>query len=70
MKDRDRKIQSVEDRVKAKEKSLSQKIEEASRKEKSFQRKETDLDSRIHVVELKHKELEKIQQKELLNFLI
>jgi ribonuclease Y len=63
MKDKERRLQSTEDRVKAKEKTLSQKIEEVSRKEKDFEKNQADLDAKVQAFDLKHQELEKIQEK-------
>ncbi len=66
VKDRERKLQSNEDRVKQKEKTLSQKIEEAARQEKEFIKKQEVLESKIEIAELKHQELDKVQQKRVL----
>ncbi len=63
MKDRERKLQSTEDRARAKEKTLSQKIEEVSRKENEYEKNKADLDAKVQAFELKHAELEKIQEK-------
>lgn len=63
MKDKERRLQSTEDRAKAKEKTLSQKIEEVSRKENELQKNQAELESRVQAFELKHQELEKIQEK-------
>lgn len=63
MKEKERRLQSTEDRVKAKEKTLSQKIEEVSRKEKEFEKNQADLDTKVQAFDLKHQELEKIQEK-------
>ena len=66
MKDRERKLQSAEDRSKAKEKNLSKKIEEINRKEKSVDSKESTLDEKIQLTQSKHDELEKMQDKRVL----
>jgi ribonuclease Y len=66
VKEKDRKLQSLEDKVKSKEHTLSQKIEEISRKEKETEKIHSDYDSKIQLVELKHQELDKIQQKRVL----
>jgi ribonuclease Y len=66
VKDRERKLQSNEDRIKQKEKTLSQKIEEASRQEKDYKQRQEVLDSKIEIAELKHQELDKVQQKRVL----
>jgi len=66
VKDRERKLQSNEDRVKQKEKTLSQKIEETARQEKEFIKKQEVLESKIEIAELKHQELDKVQQKRVL----
>ncbi|MCC5922302.1 MAG: ribonuclease Y [Crocinitomicaceae bacterium] len=63
MKDRERKLQSAEDRTKAKEKTLSQKIEEVNRKEKTLESRDEELTQKIELADLKQQELEKIQQK-------
>ncbi|MFT5582109.1 MAG: ribonuclease Y [Psychromonas sp.] len=66
IREKEKKVQSIEDRLRAKEKTLSQKIEEASRQEKDYGKKQTELKSKIEVVDLKTAELEKIQQKRVL----
>ncbi len=66
VKDRERKLQSNEDRLKQKEKTLSQKIEETARQEKEFIKKQEVLESKIEIAELKHQELDKVQQKRVL----
>lgn len=66
MKDRERKLQSAEDRTKAKEKNLSKKIEELNRKEKSIDSKEAALEEKIQLTQTKQDELEKIQDKRVL----
>lgn len=66
VKEKDRRLQSLEDKVKSKENTLSQKIEELSRKEKDVDRVHADYDAKIQAVELKHQELEKMQQKRVL----
>jgi len=63
MKDRERKLQSAEDRSKAKEKTLSQKIEEVSRKEKSIEKNKEVLEAKMVALEVKHSELDKQHQK-------
>jgi len=63
IKDRERKLQSTEDRAKAKEKTLSQKIEEVSRKENELEKNQHDLEAKVQAFELKHQELDKIQEK-------
>ena len=63
MKEKERRLQSTEDRVKAKEKTLSQKIEEVSRKENDLQKNQAELETRVQAFDLKHQELEKIQEK-------
>jgi ribonuclease Y len=63
MKDKERRLQSTEDRSKAKEKTLSQKIEEVSRKENELEKNQSELESRVQAFDLKHQELEKIQEK-------
>ncbi|WP_199223375.1 ribonuclease Y [Brumimicrobium oceani] len=66
IKDRERKLQSAEDRTKAKEKNLSKKIEEINRKEKSLDAKTASLEEKIQLTQTKHDELEKIQDKRVL----
>src|SRR5690554_3223538 len=66
MKDRERKLQSAEDRTKAKESSLSKKIEEANRKEKSIDSQKQTLEEKIQLNLTKQEELEKIQDKRVL----
>jgi ribonuclease Y len=63
MKDRERKMQSNEDRIRAKEKTLTQKIEETARKEQQLEKNQSELESKVQVFEVKHQELEKIQEK-------
>lgn len=65
-KDKNRKLQSIEDRARQKEKTLSQKIEETARKEKDFKKKQEMYDSKLGIVETKQQELDKIQQKRVL----
>ncbi|RFC54803.1 ribonuclease Y [Brumimicrobium aurantiacum] len=66
IKDRERKLQSAEDRAKAKDKNLSKKIEEFNRKEKSLDAKTKTLDEKIQLNVTKQEELEKIQDKRVL----
>ncbi|SFT76803.1 ribonucrease Y [Lishizhenia tianjinensis] len=66
IKDRERKLQSAEDRTKNKEKNLSKKTEEVNRKEKALAVQQKSLDDKINTVELKNEELEKLQQKRVL----
>jgi ribonuclease Y len=63
MKEKERRLQSTEDRARAKEKTLSQKIEEVSRKEKELEKNQQELEVRVQAFDLKHQELEKIQEK-------
>lgn len=63
IKNRERKLQSAEDRTKHKEKDLSKKIEEVSRKEKTLSKQQRNLEERIKVNITKQEELEKIQEK-------
>lgn len=60
---KERRLQSTEDRAKAKEKTLSQKIEEVSRKEGELLKNQTELEAKVQAFEVKHSELEKIQEK-------
>ena len=63
IKNRERKLQSAEDRTKHKEKSLSKKIEEVGRKEKKLANQQRILEEKIKVNITKQEELEKIQEK-------
>jgi ribonuclease Y len=63
IKEKERRLQSTEDRAKAKEKTLSQKIEEVSRKEGELLKNQTELEAKVQAFEVKHTELEKIQEK-------
>lgn len=63
IKEKERRLQSTEDRAKAKEKTLSQKIEEVSRKEGELLKNQTELEAKVQAFEVKHSELEKIQEK-------
>jgi ribonuclease Y len=63
MKEKERRLQSTEDRSRAKEKTLTQKIEETSRKEKELEKNQLELEAKLQAFELKHQELEKIQEK-------
>ena len=66
IKDRERKLQSAEDRTKAKEKNLSKKIEDVNRKDKTLTAQQQELEEKIGLNELKLQELEKTQQKRVL----
>ena len=66
IKDRERKLQSAEDRTKAKEKNLSKKIEDVNRKDKALSDQQKELQEKIELNELKLQELEKTQQKRVL----
>ena len=63
MKDRERKVQSSEDRSRATEKKLSQKMEEVTRKEKDLENVQAEIDQKHNAIEIKNQELDKIQQK-------
>jgi ribonuclease Y len=63
IKERDRRYQSMEDKLRAKEKTLTQKIEQVTRQEKELEKATNELNQKLEVVELKKSELEKIQQK-------
>ncbi len=63
IKERERKLQSSEDRVKAKEKTLSKKIEEANRKDKQVENQRKTLDDKILANNKKQTELDKMHQK-------
>lgn len=62
-KERDKRYQSMEDKVRAKEKTLTQKMEQVTRQEKELEKTSNELNQKLEVVELKKNELEKIQQK-------
>lgn len=66
VKEKDRRLQSLEDKVKSRENTLSQKIEELGRKEKETERIQSDFENKIQAVDLKHQELDKMQQKRVL----
>jgi len=66
VKDKDRKLQSLEDKVKSKENTLNSKIEELGRKEKDVIKIQSDFDVKLQSLDLKHEELDKIQQKRVL----
>ncbi|NRA13075.1 MAG: ribonuclease Y [Crocinitomicaceae bacterium] len=63
IKDRERKLQSAEDRIKSKEKSLTQKLEDANRKDKGMEKNKAVLDAKIKGNEIKQNELDKEHQK-------
>ncbi|MFK7786183.1 MAG: ribonuclease Y [Crocinitomicaceae bacterium] len=63
IKERDRKLQSAEDRVKTKEKTLSKKIEESNRKSKQVEGQRKTLDAKIVANDKKQSELDKMHQK-------
>lgn len=63
IKDRERKLQSTEDRIRNKETSLTKQLEETSRIEKQFEKNQSVLDSKIIAYESKQQELEKMHQK-------
>jgi ribonuclease Y len=65
-KEKDRRLQSMEDKVKSKENTLTQKIEEIGRKEKESEKIQSDYEAKIQAVEVKHQELDKMQQKRVL----
>ena len=49
--------------ARAKEKTLSQKVEEVARKEKDLEDNQAELETKIQAFEVKHQELEKVQEK-------
>ena len=61
--DKNRKIQSVEDRVKHKESQLSKQIEGQKRKEKEVEAIRTNLEKQLEIVGNKTKDLDKLHQK-------
>jgi ribonucrease Y len=63
VKERERRVQSLEDKSKARDKTLSQKLEEAARKEKDFEKLQQELENKINSVDARNQELEKLQHK-------
>ncbi len=63
IKDRERKLQSNEDRVRAKEKSFTDKLEHLGRKEKEIEKTQAEFDAKFQALELRLQEVDKIQQK-------
>lgn len=63
VKERERRLQSNEDKFKVREKTMSQKIEELTRKEKDIEKFQAEFDHKISAIEVKNQELDKIQQK-------
>ena len=63
IKDRERKLQSNEDRVRAKEKSFTDKLEHLGRKEKEIEKTQGDFDAKFQALDVRLQEVDKIQQK-------
>ncbi len=63
IKDRERRLQSNEDRTRAKEKTITQKLEELSNKERETEKLQLAFDAKFQGLELRMQELDKIQQK-------
>jgi len=63
MKEKERRLQSTEDKARAREKTLSQKIEETARKEQQLEKNQLEMEAKVQAFEVKHQELEKIQEK-------
>jgi ribonuclease Y len=63
VKDRERRVQSLEDKAKSREKTLTQKIEEVSRKEKDTEKLQGELSTKIELNETRFQELDKMHQK-------
>jgi ribonuclease Y len=63
IKDRERKLQSNEDRVRAKEKSFTDKLEHLGRKEKEIEKTQAEFDAKFQALELRLQEVDKMQQK-------
>ena len=63
IKDRTRKIQSAEDRVKSKETKLNKDLEHQKRAQNNTERIQKDLDDQITAVKTKQSELESTRQK-------
>ena len=62
---REKKIQSIEDKARSKEKSLNQKIGELGRKEKDVENVKNELNQEKDLVLGKRKEIEKLHQKQV-----
>lgn len=62
IKEKDRKLQSSEDRNRNREKNLQQKTEELKRREKGIERLKSDYDSKIKNIQAKNDELNKLQE--------
>ena len=62
IKEKDRKLQSSEDRNRNREKNLQQKTEELKRREKGIERLKSDYDSKIKNIQVKNDELNKLQE--------
>lgn len=63
IKDKNRKMQSAQDRIKSKEQQLSKQIESNKRKEKDNDRIRKTLDQQLEVLEKKQSDLDKAHQK-------
>lgn len=63
IKNRERKLQSLEDRTKSKEKALSKKLEDNNRKEGVLNKKTTLLEEQIQINKTKQEELDKMHEK-------
>ena len=63
--ERNRKVQSAEDRIKHKEVQLSQQLEGSKRKEKEVDAIRDNLDKQLDIVDKKKKELDKLHQKQV-----
>lgn len=63
--DRNRKIQSSEDRVKSKEKSLNQKLGDVNKKEQKIDSIKASMDKQLGAIEKKQSELEKLHRKQV-----
>ncbi|MFK7757200.1 MAG: ribonuclease Y [Flavobacteriales bacterium] len=63
IKDRNRKIQSTEDRLKSKETKLNKDLEYQKKNQKNTERIQKDLNGQIDAVKVKQSELEKTRQK-------
>ena len=63
IKDRERKLQSNEDRARAKEKNIDQKLEDLGRKEKVTEGLQQDFDAKFQGLAIRMQELDKIQSK-------
>ena len=58
-------MQSNEDRLRAKEKTLTQKLEEINRKEKDIEKVQSEFETKHTALDIRTQELDKMQQKQV-----